>query len=193
MPYLTIWDLISQNLAHLEANSHKNFQISQNFQTILEHSLWRNKHTTHFVVFITSFIHSNNSFWLFWGSFKVIFLKISQNFIKSPLRICLISQISVHSLWHVWYSKLSTKWNKLKSARTGIYFQMQLHSHSFSMISYMCSRERQLLAFKFLATVKSIWAMTWQNQQNECAPSKVSDQPGYLPSLIRVFAGWLRT
>ena len=26
------------------------------------------------------------------------------------------------------------------------------------------------------------------NQQNECAPSKDSDQPGYPPSLIRVFA-----
>ena len=29
---------------------------------------------------------------------------------------------------------------------------------------------------------------TWQNQQNECAPSKDSDQPGHPPSLIRVFA-----
>ena len=33
-----------------------------------------------------------------------------------------------------------------------------------------------------------IWAMTWQNQQSECALSKDSDQPGHLPSLIRVFA-----
>ena len=23
-----------------------------------------------------------------------------------------------------------------------------------------------------------IWAATWQNQQNECAPSEDSDQPG---------------
>ena len=30
--------------------------------------------------------------------------------------------------------------------------------------------------------------MTWQNQQNECAPSEDSDQPGHPPSLIRVFA-----
>ena len=34
----------------------------------------------------------------------------------------------------------------------------------------------------------SVWAATWQNQQNECAPSKDSDQPGHTPSLIRVFA-----
>ena len=32
-----------------------------------------------------------------------------------------------------------------------------------------------------------IWATTWQNQQNECAPSKDSDRPGHPPSLIRVF------
>ena len=33
-----------------------------------------------------------------------------------------------------------------------------------------------------------IWAATWQNQQNECAPSEDSDQPGHPPSLIRVLA-----
>ena len=32
------------------------------------------------------------------------------------------------------------------------------------------------------------WAMTRQNQQNECSPSEDSDQPGHPPSLIRVFA-----
>ena len=31
------------------------------------------------------------------------------------------------------------------------------------------------------------WA-TWQNKQNDCAPSEDSDQPGHPPSLIRVFA-----
>ena len=33
----------------------------------------------------------------------------------------------------------------------------------------------------------SIWTTTWQNQQNECAASEDSDQPGHPPSLIRVF------
>ena len=33
-----------------------------------------------------------------------------------------------------------------------------------------------------------IWAMTWQNQQNGCAPSEDSDQPGHPPSRITVFA-----
>ena len=34
MAYLTLWDKISKISAHLEANSHKIFQILQNFQTI---------------------------------------------------------------------------------------------------------------------------------------------------------------
>ena len=29
-----------------------------------------------------------------------------------------------------------------------------------------------------------IWAATWQNQQNECAPTEDSDQPGHPPILI---------
>ena len=36
--------------------------------------------------------------------------------------------------------------------------------------------------------VTIIWAATWQNQQNDCAPSEDSDQHGHSPSLIRVFA-----
>ena len=36
--------------------------------------------------------------------------------------------------------------------------------------------------------VNLIWAATWQNQQNECAPSEDSDQPGNPPSLVRIFA-----
>ena len=28
------------------------------------------------------------------------------------------------------------------------------------------------------------WAASWQNQQNDCAPSEDSDQPGHPPSLI---------
>ena len=76
---------------------------------MIKHVLCRNKHTSHLVVFITSFFHLNKGFWLFWGSSKVIFVKISQNFIKSPVKICLVSQISVHSLWHVWFRCYSAR------------------------------------------------------------------------------------
>ena len=33
-----------------------------------------------------------------------------------------------------------------------------------------------------------IWAVMWQKQQSDCAPSHASDQPRHPPSLIRVFA-----
>ena len=35
----------------------------------------------------------------------------------------------------------------------------------------------------------TIWAASWQNQQNDCAPSEDSDQPRRRPRLIWVFAG----
>ena len=52
------------------------------------------------------------------------------------------------------------------------------------------------MAYDFLMTVfcsskvwsAKIWVASWQNQQNDCVPSKDSDQPEHLPSLIRVFA-----
>ena len=40
----------------------------------------------------------------------------------------------------------------------------------------------------FLPYAYKKWAATWKTQQNECAPSEDSDQPGHPPSLIRVFA-----
>ena len=81
-------------------------QISQNFQTILQQILWRNKHKTHTVVVFTTFLHEKKKkkkkfFRLYWRSSKVMFKKISQNFVKSPLKFCLISQILVHSWWNV--------------------------------------------------------------------------------------------
>ena len=44
------------------------------------------------------------------------------------------------------------------------------------------------LAFPSFILLIYIWAARWQNQQNDCAPSKDSDQPGHPASLIRLFA-----
>ena len=41
---------------------------------------------------------------------------------------------------------------------------------------------------KRIMVVNTIWAATWQNQQNESAPREDSDMPGHPSSLIRVFA-----
>ena len=43
---------------------------------------------------------------------------------------------------------------------------------------------------KIIAVVILKWAASWQNQQNDCAPSEDSDQPGHLLSLIRVRPVW---
>ena len=86
MPYLTLWDKISQNLAHLESNSHEILHILQNFQTILQHILWGIEHKSHFVVFITSFLHLNKGFWLFWGRSKVVFEKNLTEFYQISLK-----------------------------------------------------------------------------------------------------------
>ena len=62
----------------------------------------------------------------------------------------------------------------------------------FNMSAWTMFHAWQQIAFRYnvmrLIRVKTIWAATWQNQQNGCAPSEDSDQPGHPPRLIRVFA-----
>ena len=41
--------------------------------------------------------------------------------------------------------------------------------------------------YKTSQRIRYTWAASWLNQQNECAPSKDSDQPGHSPSLMRVW------
>ena len=48
------------------------------------------------------------------------------------------------------------------------------------------SRRQRLSVTTTIMTIT--WAVTWQNQQSDCAASEDSDQPGHPPSLIRVFA-----
>ena len=51
---------------------------------------------------------------------------------------------------------------------------------------------RDILAYEYSNNFRCpniyYWAASWQNQQNDCAPSEDSDQPGHPPSLNRVFA-----
>ena len=49
-------------------------------------------------------------------------------------------------------------------------------------------KENSLLICRHVDPEKQIWAASWQNQQNDCAPSEDSDQPGHPPSLTRVFS-----
>ena len=60
----------------------------------------------------------------------------------------------------------------------------------------MKTQTRNIYQLTTIHRQKNIWAATWQNQQNECAPSEDSDQPGHPPSLISLrcaLSGQLRT
>ena len=59
------------------------------------------------------------------------------------------------------------------------YWAINMHQWSFA------SSVKEVLLGSMSSPVK--WAATWQNKQNECAPSEDSDQPGHPPSLIRAF------
>ena len=92
------------HISHCELKSHRIWPIwtaipikNSNLTEFSDHFttdfLWRNKHESHTTLVFTSFLHEKKDYW---GSSKVIFKKISQNFVKSPLKFCLISQILVH-------------------------------------------------------------------------------------------------
>ena len=83
---------------------------------------------------------------------------------------------------------LSLTWSKNpedRFSRDGSILSMLQQSGFFFFPIEKCHEKGFLFeASKF----PMIWAATWQNQQNECAPSEDSDQPGHPPSLIRAFA-----
>ena len=97
MPYLTLWDKIWQNFALRECTSHKKIQISQNFQIIYKR-FYEEININHTQLWFSQASYMKKDFRLYWGSSKVMFKKISQNFVNSPLKFCLISQILVHNL-----------------------------------------------------------------------------------------------
>ena len=84
--------------------------------------------------------------------------------IKSPLKACLISQISVHRM----YQDCNIPVPYLTQT-TWVWWLVQNFHYS------------EILKFSFI----HIWVASWQNQQNGCAPIQVSDQPGHLP-----YADW---
>ena len=119
MPYLTLWDEISQNLAHQVAKSCKVFTNLTKFSDYLTTHFYEeiNISVHHTLLFITSFIHWNKGFWLFQGSFSD-FCKNLTEFYQIYLENCLVSQISVHSLRNTVFKNISmipnyccrTKW-----------------------------------------------------------------------------------
>ena len=97
----------------------------------------------------------------------------------------------MHSVFlvRVWYRKIH--WQSPTSIYTPRqkFSILQLHSTFVTNPAEKLQNIKQRCNLRIYKTVHlSIWAATWQNQQNECAPIEDSDQPGHPPSLIRVFA-----
>ena len=73
-----------------------------------------------------------------------------------------------------WRLRLRIVWSTLWSLLE--YMMISFWNTWWSLLEYMMKKR------------KLTWAASWQNQQNDCAPSEDSDQPGHLPSLMRVLA-----
>ena len=106
MLYLTLWDKISQNMAHLEGDSHKVFKSHIIFRPFYNR-FYEEININHILLWFSQASYMNEKYFrLYWGSPKVTFKKISQNFAKSPLKFCLISMFSPQllacmSVWHL--------------------------------------------------------------------------------------------
>ena len=94
MPYLTLRDEISENLAHLESIPVRFFKYNNIFRPSYN-TFYEEIHHTLLCLSQASQIKIKASDSC--GSIKVIFVKISPNFIKSHLKIYHISQTLVHS------------------------------------------------------------------------------------------------
>ena len=64
-------------------------------------------------------------------------------------------------------------------------FRYNFHVHYFAHNYKQC----HFICFKIDQRRRNIWDATWQNQQNECAPSEDSDQPGHPPTSL--YAQWV--
>ena len=69
------------------------------------------------------------------------------------------------------------------SVACGFYYELMIFSpveHS----DHLAWGKKELVCLCLSRICLFIWAATWQNRQNECAPSEDSDQAGHPPNLI---------
>ena len=106
---------------------------------------------------------------LSWGGSNILHLSI--NFCKQYIFDCLFP---IYPLFAFWFAGL-------RIAMLACNFLILLGT------AIRCITLEPVAA-TWYAMIIIILAATRQNQQNDCAPSEDSDQPGHPPSLIRVFA-----
>ena len=108
----------------------------------------------------------------------------------------LILRTKVFLQGHAWVGNLLTRivlWSGVSFECEKWWTISVVDSNKRMPTVFFCDINRSLV-FRFTLMhyctepVYDTWAATWQNQQNEWAPSEDSDQPGHPPSLIRVFA-----
>ena len=85
----------------------------------------------------------------------------------------------------VYFITLSSSWYDWNAVKRGVQSQIQ----SITECCPVTDDDDNVDGIRFKTI---IWAASWQNQQNDCAPSEDSDQPGHPPSLIRWMDGWVR-
>ena len=77
-------------------------------KSLMEKKVYTQAHRQNIVMEKTKTIYPYTSYacgitTVYWGSSKVVFKKLSQNFVKPYLKFCLISQSLVQTLWHILY------------------------------------------------------------------------------------------
>ena len=119
---------------------------------------------------------------ILFNSYAVSLLQVMQLTQKPTKRN--LDKTIIKNLYQIPYLSVDTKWEK------------QLHQEREP--NQTCGESGDQLFPIYVATTlvsnkqtskqTLIWAVSWQNQQNECASSEDSDQPGHPPSLFRGFA-----
>ena len=96
--------------------------------------------------------------------------------------------------------RVHNSWEFKPCCRQDIFLTMVRKQAPWTMVPTICVHDSHMKVWQFwlhqsseniwghFGNLFKIWAMTWQNQQSDCVPIEDSDQPGHLPSLIRVFA-----
>ena len=94
-------------------------------------------------------------------------------------------------LWQLWWAVVMLVWIRRMATYGQTTSMLQHHWQEFllncTIGNSIKGKKNDTISNNF-CHLHHKWAATWQNQQNEFAPSEDSDQPGHPPSLIRVFA-----
>ena len=119
-------------------------------------------------------------------------LRVSENFRTKSILFSQLKEYHLKFHYHVIFS-CAMMFSELQSSSSSGSGSMKRSLSRGSLKGLLSPSKLDAHCFYFLALFPSLamkLAASWQNKQNDlCAqPSEDSDQPGHLPSLIKVFA-----